>query len=122
MHARAEIASRATYSTKAKRAPYVSIHAFIVWFLSRLSVNEDYIQTGDRTFESGRRATSALRKMSDRPTAIPAASDEVALGGIAESCEQGQCTPRDIGAMGFDDIDIARRGASLRAMPRRPRF
>ena len=45
--------------------------------------------------------------LDDRPTAVFCASDQLALGFIAELSRHGFKVPYDVSVMGFDDISIA---------------
>ncbi|MDQ0464327.1 LacI family transcriptional regulator [Caulobacter ginsengisoli] len=68
-----------------------------------LSVPETWIQQGDFTFSSGVEAAEALLSLADRPTAIFASNDDMALGAMAAIAEAGLSTPEDISVAGFDD-------------------
>lgn len=63
---------------------------------------------GDYTIESGAAMTAALVQSDDRPTALFAFSDEMAIGALAACREQGLVCPDDISVIGFDDIRYAR--------------
>ena len=54
--------------------------------------------------ETGRRAAATLLDRADRPTAIIALSDELALGVLDAAAERGIAVPGDISVAGFDDI------------------
>ncbi len=64
------------------------------------------IQPGDFTIAAGRLAMARLLE-AEPPTAVFAASDEVAIGAIQEAKERGFSVPRDLSVVGFDDIDFA---------------
>ncbi len=72
-----------------------------------LVVRDDLIQEGDFTFESGRRATECLLALRDRPTAIFASNDDMALGVLAAAATAGVTTPGDLSVCGFDDTPSA---------------
>ncbi len=57
--------------------------------------------------ELGRRAAEALLSSQDRPTAILASSDQLALGVVAWAREHGLSVPEDVSVVGFDDIAAA---------------
>jgi DNA-binding LacI/PurR family transcriptional regulator len=57
--------------------------------------------------ESGRRAAAALLDRPDRPTAIIALADELALGVIDTAAERGIAVPGELSVAGFDDIAAA---------------
>ena len=72
-----------------------------------LTVKEGYIQYGDYSPESGQRGAEALLSRKDRPTAIFAASDEVALAVIETARRRHLRVPEDLSIVGFDDNPIA---------------
>jgi LacI family transcriptional regulator len=68
-----------------------------------LAVQPDWIRPGDFTFESGVRATERLLAAAERPTAIFASNDDMALGALAALDEAGLSAPEDLSVAGFDD-------------------
>lgn len=48
-----------------------------------------------------------LLKLPDRPTAVFASGDMLALGAIMAAKDSGLSVPRDISVVGYDDIDLA---------------
>jgi LacI family transcriptional regulator len=68
---------------------------------------KDYIKYGDFGRESARIATKDLIRMKSPPTAIFAASDEMAVGVIQLCLENGVSVPGDISVVGFDDNFLA---------------
>ena len=66
------------------------------------------ILRGDFTEESGYKAGRRLVSMSERPEAIFAANDMMAIGCIFALTEAGIRVPDEIAVAGFDDIPIAR--------------
>jgi len=62
---------------------------------------------GDFSEASGYEAGRALAAATPRPTAVFAANDVMAIGGLAAFAELGLVAPRDIAIAGFDDIPIA---------------
>lgn len=73
-----------------------------------LPVASGWVRQGDFTFQSGVEQTKALLAMPERPTAIFASNDDMALGCIAAIAEAGLMTPGDISVAGFDDSSSAR--------------
>lgn len=67
----------------------------------------DWIIRGDFSLRSGELAAQQILAMTDRPTAVFCASDEVALGLISTMEKAGVRVPQDLSVVGFDDIDIA---------------
>jgi DNA-binding LacI/PurR family transcriptional regulator len=63
---------------------------------------------GDWTPESGHAIGLALLAGDDRPTAVFAANDEMAVGLLAAAHDLGLDVPRDLSVVGFDDVPWAR--------------
>ena len=59
------------------------------------------------TLVDGREAMTRLMSMPERPTAVLAASDTLAVGAMAAARDLGLSIPQDVSIAGFDDIDIA---------------
>jgi DNA-binding LacI/PurR family transcriptional regulator len=59
------------------------------------------------TKELGHRAAEALLYSEQRPTAILALSDQLALGAIEWMTEQRISVPEDVSVVGFDDVPAA---------------
>lgn len=72
-----------------------------------LSIREDYITQGNFTMLSGMNAARSLLSSSDRPTAIFASNDDMAIGAINAAYEIGLSVPGDVSIVGFDDIAMA---------------
>jgi len=68
---------------------------------------KDYIKYGDFGRESARVLTKELIRMKIPPTAIFAASDEMAVGAIQVCLENGISVPGDMSVIGFDDNPFA---------------
>lgn len=62
---------------------------------------------GDYTEENGYRAMQRLLEQEERPTAVFAAGDNLAIGAIKALRERGLSVPEDMSIVGFDDIDLA---------------
>ncbi|MET3664914.1 LacI family DNA-binding transcriptional regulator [Caulobacter sp. 1776] len=73
-----------------------------------LPVAEGLVRQGDFTFQSGLEQAKALLALPDRPTAIFASNDDMALGCIAAIAEAGLMIPGDISVAGFDDSPSSR--------------
>ncbi|MFE7083289.1 LacI family DNA-binding transcriptional regulator [Priestia megaterium] len=69
--------------------------------------DEAYIQEGGNTFEDGYEAANKLLAMQDRPTAIFAQSDSLAIGAMRAVHEKGLRIPQDIAITGFDNSSIS---------------
>ena len=63
--------------------------------------------TGDFTVRGGLAATRLLLETTPRPTAIFAASDEMAIGAVHAIREAGLRVPQDISVVGIDDHEMA---------------
>ena len=73
-----------------------------------LAVDPSWLQPGAYTFLSGFDAARNLLALRDRPTAIFASSDDMALGCLAAAAEAGFAIPGDISVAGFDDSTASR--------------
>jgi LacI family transcriptional regulator len=84
---------------------------------------EEYVYEGDysrRSARAGLEKFLALGK--DRPTAIFAASDDMAMEVINLALEQGLKIPRDLSVMGFDDNPTGLYGSVSLTTVRQPLF
>lgn len=70
-------------------------------------INPDYLIEGDFTYESGKRAGEMILAMADRPTAVLASNDLMALGCMNALKTAGMHIPEDISIVGIDDILFA---------------
>ena len=66
------------------------------------------VTQGEFSFESGIGGANRLLQLTDPPTAIFAANDDMAAGVIRAAGERGLAVPRDLSVCGFDDTPIAR--------------
>jgi LacI family transcriptional regulator len=69
-----------------------------------LGVDDELIHRGNFYHEAGFAAGSQLLRLSDPPTAIFAASDQMALGVYQAVRRRGLRVPDDISVVGFDDL------------------
>lgn len=90
-------------------------------FELRLEVRDDWIVPGDYNMDSGTSAAEHFAGLSERPTAIFCANDEMAIGLIANLRRHGIDCPRDISIMGFDDISVSKNYAPALTTMRQPR-
>ena len=73
----------------------------------KIEKKKNFIKYGNFGRDSAIRATKELIKMKTPPTAIFAASDEMAVGAIQVLVESGVNEPEDISVIGFDDNQLA---------------
>ncbi len=70
----------------------------------RLTGSAQLVVDTENTPAGGAAALEALWRLSERPTAIFAATDTVGIGILARAAELGIVVPRDLSVVGFDDI------------------
>ncbi|HEY0373549.1 MAG TPA: LacI family DNA-binding transcriptional regulator [Amnibacterium sp.] len=70
-------------------------------------VREDWVRFGDFDTAGGRAAAEGLFAGDDRPTAVFAGNDLMALGVIEVATEHGLRVPQDLSVVGYDDRDFA---------------
>ncbi len=73
-----------------------------------LSIRLDRIESGMFTHESGYAAAVRLLGQTDRPTAILAQNDDMAVGALIAAREAGLTVPGDLSIAGFDDSEVSR--------------
>ena len=76
---------------------------------SRLGLEQrgDYLREADFSSAGGYREAAALLALDERPTAIVAASDLMALAALQAIRDAGLEPGRDVAVVGFDDIEAA---------------
>lgn len=75
----------------------------------RSSLHTKYVVCeGDFRLESGERAVAKLLSLPDRPTAIVAANDLMAIGALRQLKRSGLCVPEDASVVGCDDVWLAK--------------
>ncbi|WP_017380506.1 LacI family DNA-binding transcriptional regulator [Paenisporosarcina sp. TG-14] len=75
----------------------------------KLDIPETYVVDGGFfSFDGGYEAMRSLLKLSDRPTAVYIAGDNMAFGAMNAIKEAGLKVPEDISIVGFDDIELAK--------------
>ncbi len=74
---------------------------------ANLQLQSKYVVEGAYTFDSGYRAAERLLSLKDRPTAIFAANDEMAVGAMQAVRVRGLKVPDDISIVGYDDLNLA---------------
>ncbi|WLR44204.1 catabolite control protein A [Bacillus carboniphilus] len=74
---------------------------------SGIDFDEELLQEGDNTYDSGTEAFQSIKDLPNRPTAIFVATDEMALGVIHGAQDSGYHVPTDIDVVGFDNTRLA---------------
>jgi LacI family transcriptional regulator len=72
-----------------------------------LELPDELLRHGDFSSASGYRETCALLALAERPTAIVAASDLMALAALQAIRDAGLQPGRDVAVVGFDDLEAA---------------
>jgi len=67
----------------------------------------ELIAEGDFLVDSGRRAALRLLDLPDRPTAILASNDNMAVGAMQAARARGLGVPEDLSVVGYDDLEKA---------------
>lgn len=100
-----------------KRIAFICAKPALTQTQERLAGYRDALEAGDQAFDEalirvmpsfhdalGYQAVRELLQLSDRPTAIFAASDTMAIGGYQAAREAGFSIPGDVAFIGYDDI------------------
>ncbi|WP_217169766.1 LacI family DNA-binding transcriptional regulator [Streptomyces sp. AC512_CC834] len=85
-----------------------------------VGVDESLIVPGDFRHESGFAGCEALLGLPTPPTAVFAASDQMALGAIEALRRRGLRVPQDLSVVGFDDLPEVRWSAPPLTTVRQP--
>ncbi|MEN6316353.1 MAG: LacI family DNA-binding transcriptional regulator [Clostridiaceae bacterium] len=72
-----------------------------------LELDGHFVVYGDYSFKSGYRMATNLLTLNERPTAIFAISDMMAIGALKAAREKGLRVPDDLAVVGFDNISFA---------------
>ncbi|SDN71917.1 transcriptional regulator, LacI family [Paenibacillus sp. yr247] len=72
-----------------------------------LHLDEHFVITGGFTVESGKSAMTNLLLLEERPTAVFACNDLLAIGAIRAAREHGMQLPADLSVVGFDNTILA---------------
>ena len=75
-----------------------------------ITPSESWIEHAeDFTFDAGRRSAHIMFARTPSPTAVFAASDDIAAGVMNAAQERGMKLPEDLSVVGFDDLEQARK-------------
>ncbi|WP_413379015.1 catabolite control protein A [Alkalihalobacillus sp. 1P02AB] len=74
---------------------------------ANIEFDENLVVLGDYTYDSGIEAMEKFVNLADKPTAIFAANDEMALGIIHGAQDRGFQIPEDFEVIGFDNTRLA---------------
>ncbi|MGW1750477.1 LacI family DNA-binding transcriptional regulator [Streptomyces sp. NPDC002092] len=85
-----------------------------------LPVDENLVVPGDFRPESGFKGCNTLLDLPEPPTAVFAASDQMALGAIEALRRRGLRVPQDMSVVGFDDLPEVRWSAPPLTTVRQP--
>lgn len=72
-----------------------------------IPVREDYVRIGNYRYESGLEVTKYFLELDERPTAIFAATDEMAIGAVHALQDSGLKVPEDVSVISVDNIRMA---------------
>lgn len=86
----------------------------------KIPLKEEFAVHGDYSRQSARAATEKLLLLKARPTAIFAASDDMAQEAVSVIIENGLKVPEDISVLGFDDNPISIYGSVPLTTVRQP--
>lgn len=73
----------------------------------KISINENALVEGHYKLKDGYRGMAKLLATGEIPTAVLCANDEMAIGAIKCTIDQGLKVPKDISVIGFDNIEIS---------------
>ena len=76
--------------------------------LAEAGITQYDVEPADFTIDGGSRAAARLLARDDRPTALFAASDEMAIGAILAARELGLRVPDDVSIIGVDGHELGR--------------
>ncbi|GAA3304620.1 LacI family DNA-binding transcriptional regulator [Dactylosporangium vinaceum] len=74
----------------------------------------------DPTVDAGRDLAAQLLDRPDRPTALVAFNDKMAVGALQAAVARGLRVPADLSIAGFDDIDVSRATSPMLTTVRQP--
>lgn len=87
---------------------------------SGIPLRQEYILKGDYSRKSARAAAARILEFKERPTAVFASSDDMAMEVITFLMENGLKIPEDISIIGFDDDPVCLYGPVALTTMRQP--
>ncbi|MBO8165183.1 MAG: catabolite control protein A [Brevibacillus sp.] len=72
-----------------------------------IQYHEELVASGNYQYDSGLKAMNNFLKLDQPPTAVFAASDEMAIGAIHAVQDAGLRVPEDVEVIGFDNVRLA---------------
>ncbi|MFS0654544.1 catabolite control protein A [Bacillus sp. 179-C3.3 HS] len=72
-----------------------------------IAFDESLVAEGDYSYDSGVEAVAHLLEQSNKPTAVIASTDEMALGVIHGAQDRGVSIPEDLEVIGFDNTRLS---------------
>lgn len=89
---------------------------------ANLPFQEDYVRVGDYGYESGLEAMKYFLTLENRPTAVFAVNDEMAVGAIHQIQDSGLHVPNDVEVRGFDNTPISSMVRPLLSTVAQPQY
>lgn len=89
---------------------------------AKITLDDELIRIGDYKYESGMEAMEYFLNLEDKPTAVFAVSDEMAVGAIHMIQDVGLKVPNDIQVRGFDNIPISSMVRPLLSTVAQPQY
>lgn len=89
---------------------------------ANISFNEQLVRIGNYHYEAGMKAMDYFLNLEERPTAVLAVSDEMAVGAIHAIQDKGLLVPEDIEVRGFDNLPISSMVRPLLSTVAQPQY
>ena len=74
-----------------------------------IAINDEFVEQGTNRFDSGEVSARRLLAKKNRPTAIFAATDDMAAGAMMVAHQMGIKIPEELSVAGFDDTPVAHK-------------
>lgn len=89
---------------------------------AEISFDDNLVRVGNYHYTSGMDAMNYFLELANKPTAVLAASDEMAVGSIHAIQDKGLSVPNDIEVRGFDNIPISSMVRPLLSTVAQPQY